>query len=118
MVVVLAEPGSRRGRERGVYYGLSVDAEPESVQRPREARSILVFIPAKIFTSREAKNRENEPSMDQLPSIPGATLTGMRHFIRGNRNSKLMASKVGNDDYTTRSKDDWLEAQHCIKVIY
>lgn len=94
MAVVLAEPGSRRGRDRGVYYGSSVDAEPESVQRSREARSILVFIPAKIFTSRKAKNREDEPSMDQLPSIPGATLTGMRHVIQGNRDSKLIASKV------------------------
>lgn len=70
------------------------------------------------FRSRKAKNREKESSMDQLPSIPGATLTGIRTFIRGNRDSRLMASEVGGSDDSTRSKDDWLEAQHYIKVTH
>ncbi|MCJ1270210.1 hypothetical protein MMC22_010106 [Lobaria immixta] len=56
--------------------------------------------------------------MDQLPSIPGVTLTGIRTFIRGNRDSMLMASEVGGSDDSTRSKDDWLEAQHYIKVTH
>lgn len=70
------------------------------------------------FRSRKAKNREKESRMDQFPSIPGATLTGIRTFIRGNRDSMLMASEVGGSDDSTRSKDDWLKAQHCIKVTH
>lgn len=70
------------------------------------------------FQSRKAKSPEHQSSMDQLPSIPSVTLTGMRTFIRGHRNSKLITSEVGGDEYATRSKDDWLESQHCIKVTH
>lgn len=70
------------------------------------------------FLSRKAKSQETELDMDQLPSIPGASMTGMRTFIRGHRNSNLMASEFGGDDDTTRSKDDSSRAQHYIKVTH
>ena len=46
------------------------------------------------------KTSESGVDEDQLPSIPSATLTGMRTFIRDNRDSKndpadLMASRDG-----------------------
>ena len=56
------------------------------------------------------KSSESELNGDNLPSIPGATLTGMRTFIRGDQESKNGEADVMS------SKDDPMGLEHHIKV--
>lgn len=58
--------------------------------------------------------REEHENLDggQLPSIPGATLTGIRTFIRGNRDSNWMISR----GHELSSRDDMTEAEQHIKT--
>lgn len=60
-----------------------------------------------ILLKKGRKTSDSELRGDQLPSIPSATMTGMRTFIRGNRDSKA--------DVTT-SRDGMMEDEHVIKV--
>lgn len=63
-----------------------------------------------ILFKKGRETSESELSEDQLPTIPSATLTGMRTFIRGNRDSRN-----GVDDVMS-SRDSMMEAEHYIKV--
>lgn len=56
------------------------------------------------------KTSESELNGEQLPSIPSATLTGMRTFIRGNRDSKSDPTDL------MTSRDGKIQAEHHIKV--
>lgn len=58
--------------------------------------------------------RQEHENLDggQLPSIPRATLTGKRAFIRGNRNTNWIISR----GHELSSKDDMTEAEQHIKA--
>lgn len=60
-----------------------------------------------ILLKKGHKTSDSELGGDQFPSIPSATLTGMRTFIRGNRDSKA--------DLTT-SRNGIMVDEHVIKV--
>ena len=62
------------------------------------------------LVKKERKTSEFGTNVDQLPSIPSATLTGMRTFIQGCRNSKN-----GEADIIS-SRDGTMEAEHYIQV--
>lgn len=58
------------------------------------------------------RQEQNDLDENQLPYIPRATLTGIRAFIRGNRNSDLMISK----SHQLSSRDDMTETEQHIIV--
>lgn len=65
------------------------------------------------FLMRKAnKKSESELNDHQLPSVPGATLTGTRTFIRANSGSKMMASRVD----AMSASDDRVEMEQRIQV--
>ena len=65
------------------------------------------------FLIRKANKRsESELNDHQLPSVPGATLTGMRTSIRANSGAKIMASRVD----VMSASDDRVEMEQRIQV--
>lgn len=64
---------------------------------------------------RFRKSSENEWNTGQLPSIPGAKLTGLRTLIRGGRDSKSMTLMTG-EDHRLKSHHDQLGEEQKIQV--
>ena len=82
------------------------------VRKSREKRARVWSDRGKLLFGKAKEYSESELNDHQLPSIPGATLTGMRTLIRGNSNSKTMASKA----YAMGSSDDSADMEQHIKV--
>ena len=61
----------------------------------------------KLFSRQKKKSIDSSSDGgDELPQIPGATMTGMRTFIRGDRGVRtMMMGSEANE--TTLSKHDW-----------
>lgn len=68
-----------------------------------------------LSIKKEQKSSESELNRNQLPAIPGATFTGIRTFIRGDRDSKVIHSNNGEADVVC-SRDGIMEAEEHILV--
>lgn len=105
MANIFAERGSRRSlitvSITAFWSMLGVKA---SKVREKQSRSWYSYL--RKFLSKNVKKRENESDLNQLPSIPGAAMTGMLTFIQGHPDPQLMESGIGGHDDAMRSKDD------------
>lgn len=68
-----------------------------------------------LSIKKEQKSSESELNRNQLPAIPGATFTGIRTFIRGDRDSKVIHSNNSEADVVC-SRDGIMEAEEHILV--
>lgn len=69
----------------------------------------------KLLFRKESKNSSVDSNEDQLPAIPGPTLTGIRTLIRGNRDSETIASRINEADPVSVG-DDRMQTEKQIKV--
>ena len=56
---------------------------------------------------RRARQNSDEEATKGLPSIPGATLTGMRTFIQGGHHTEMSENSTGSTTTYDGEVDDW-----------
>lgn len=86
----------------------------KALKSRKEKERVRYWYRRRLPFSKGDKTWESQLNGHQLPSIPGATLTGIRTFIRGDRESKMMGSRFD----VTDSRGDRTGTEQRIKVTH
>ncbi|MCJ1269362.1 hypothetical protein MMC22_009254 [Lobaria immixta] len=86
----------------------------KALKSRKEKERVWYLYRRRLPFSKGDKTWESQLNGHRLPSIPGATLTGIRTFIRGDRESKMMGSRFD----VTDSREDRTGTEQRIKVTH
>ena len=87
---------------RSVFVGSeALRAQRESPKKPWYSSSI------EAIRRKRARQNSDKEAIRGLPSIPGATLTGMRTYIRGGHGAGMSQNTTGSTTIYDGEVDDW-----------